>query len=151
HPVTCSSTRDRDFSQHETMALYWTECHEASMSCLWSPSRRRSRQENRRYNSMLKQPASQDGRRPPPSGRRPGGATSVRGGPGHDRQQDEMHWRVSSAEKELLAEGLKLVRNYNYDPPREPGAARNNWELPATLRPYDRVEPPSTPTIPMKK
>ena len=42
-----------------------------------------------------------------------------------NRQQDEMHWRVSSAENYSRMR-LKLVRNYNYDPHREASALRDN-------------------------
>lgn len=42
-----------------------------------------------------------------------------------DRQQDEMHWRVSSAEN-FSRMRLKLVRNYNFDPHREASALRDN-------------------------
>lgn len=41
------------------------------------------------------------------------------------RQQDEMHWRVSSAEN-FSRMRLKLVRNYNFDPHREASALRDN-------------------------
>lgn len=41
------------------------------------------------------------------------------------RQQDEMHWRVSSAENYSRMR-LKLVRNYNFDPYREASALRDN-------------------------
>lgn len=42
-----------------------------------------------------------------------------------NRQQDEMHWRVSSAEN-FSRMRLKLVRNYNFDPHREASALRDN-------------------------
>uniref|UniRef100_A0AAQ5ZZH5 Neurobeachin-like protein 2 n=1 Tax=Amphiprion ocellaris TaxID=80972 RepID=A0AAQ5ZZH5_AMPOC len=112
------------FSQgHETMALYWKECYEAFMVSLHKrerergeskirfqeqfvePFSRRGRQENLRYNSMLKQQHSLNS------------ATL--------RQQDEMHWRVSSAEN-FSRMRLKLVRNYNFDPHREASALRDN-------------------------
>lgn len=41
------------------------------------------------------------------------------------RQQDEMHWRVSSAEN-FSRMRLKLVRNYNFDLHREASALRDN-------------------------
>jgi len=41
------------------------------------------------------------------------------------RQQEEMHWRVSSAENYSRMR-LKLVRNYNFDPHREASALRDN-------------------------
>lgn len=42
-----------------------------------------------------------------------------------NRQQDEMHWRVSSAEN-FSRMRLKLVRNYNFNPHREASALRDN-------------------------
>uniref|UniRef100_A0A671YZK5 Neurobeachin-like protein 2 n=1 Tax=Sparus aurata TaxID=8175 RepID=A0A671YZK5_SPAAU len=131
------------FSQgHETMALYWKECYEAFMVSLHKrerergeskirfqeqfvePFTRRGRQENLRYNSMLKQQHSQNSAtlRQWKAARR--GLVCERG-PWADRQQDEMHWRVSSAEN-FSRMRLKLVRNYNFDPHREASALRDN-------------------------
>uniref|UniRef100_A0A4W6E545 Neurobeachin like 1 n=1 Tax=Lates calcarifer TaxID=8187 RepID=A0A4W6E545_LATCA len=131
------------FSQgHETMALYWKECYEAFMVNLHKrerergeskirfqeqfvePFSRRGRQENLRYNSMLKQQHSQNSAtvRQWKAARR--GLVCERG-PWADRQQDEMHWRVSSAEN-FSRMRLKLVRNYNFDPHREASALRDN-------------------------
>lgn len=42
-----------------------------------------------------------------------------------NRLQDEMHWRVSSAEN-FSRMRLKLVRNYNFDAHREASALRDN-------------------------
>ncbi|KAJ4920566.1 hypothetical protein JOQ06_022127 [Pogonophryne albipinna] len=127
------------FSQgHETMALYWKECYEAFMVSLHKrerdrgeskirfqeqfvePFSRRGRQENLRYNSMLKQQHSQNSAtlRQWKASRR--GLVCERG-----PQQDEMHWRVSSAEN-FSRMRLKLVRNYNFDPHREASALRDN-------------------------
>nr|XP_020489803.1 neurobeachin-like protein 1 isoform X1 [Labrus bergylta] len=131
------------FSQgHETMALFWKECYEAFMVSLHKrerergeskirfqeqfvePFSRRGRQENLRYNSMLKQQHSQNSAtlRQWKAARR--GLVCERG-PWTERQQDEMHWRVSSAEN-FSRMRLKLVRNYNYDPHREASALRDN-------------------------
>uniref|UniRef100_A0AAQ5Z645 Neurobeachin-like protein 2 n=1 Tax=Amphiprion ocellaris TaxID=80972 RepID=A0AAQ5Z645_AMPOC len=131
------------FSQgHETMALYWKECYEAFMVSLHKrerergeskirfqeqfvePFSRRGRQENLRYNSMLKQQHSLNSAtlRQWKAARR--GLVCERG-PWADRQQDEMHWRVSSAEN-FSRMRLKLVRNYNFDPHREASALRDN-------------------------
>ncbi|TKS66257.1 Neurobeachin-like protein 1 [Collichthys lucidus] len=138
------------FSQgHETMALYWKECYEAFMVSLHKrerergeskirfqeqfvePFSRRGRQENLRYNSMLKQQHSQNGAslRQWKAARR----GLIMDGLGDlqvyvsisNRQQDEMHWRVSSAEN-FSRMRLKLVRNYNFDPHREASALRDN-------------------------
>uniref|UniRef100_A0A673B917 Neurobeachin-like protein 2 n=1 Tax=Sphaeramia orbicularis TaxID=375764 RepID=A0A673B917_9TELE len=131
------------FSQgHETMALYWKECYEAFMVNLHKrerergeskirfqeqfvePFSRRGRQENLRYNSMLKLQHGQNSAtlRQWKAARR--GLVCERG-PWADRQQDEMHWRVSSAENYSRMR-LKLVRNYNFDPHREASALRDN-------------------------
>uniref|UniRef100_A0AAQ4QN44 Neurobeachin-like 1 n=1 Tax=Gasterosteus aculeatus aculeatus TaxID=481459 RepID=A0AAQ4QN44_GASAC len=138
------------FSQgHETMALYWKECYEAFMVSLHKrerergeskirfqeqfvePFSRRGRQENLRYNSMLKQQHSQNSAtlRQWKAARR--GLVCERG-PWADRQQDEMHWRVSSAEN-FSRMRLKLVRNYNFDPHREASALRDNLGKAASL------------------
>lgn len=42
-----------------------------------------------------------------------------------NRQQSEMHWRVSTAENYSRMR-LKLTRNYNFDPHREASALRDN-------------------------
>ncbi|XP_051283304.1 neurobeachin-like protein 1 isoform X1 [Dicentrarchus labrax] len=131
------------FSQgHETMALYWKECYEAFMVSLHKrerergeskirfqeqfvePFSRRGRQENLRYNSMLKQQHSQNSAtlRQWKAARR--GLVCERG-PWADRQQDKMHWRLSSAEN-FSRMRLKLVRNYNFEPHREASALRDN-------------------------
>ncbi|XP_054646367.1 neurobeachin-like protein 1 isoform X2 [Dunckerocampus dactyliophorus] len=131
------------FSQgHESMALYWKECFEAFMVSLHKrerergeskirfqeqfvePFSRRSRQENLRYNSMLKQQHSQNSAslRQWKAARR--GLICERG-PWAERQKDKMHWRVSSAEN-FSRMRLKLVRNYNFDPHKEASALRDN-------------------------
>ncbi|XP_029923229.1 neurobeachin-like protein 1 isoform X1 [Myripristis murdjan] len=131
------------FSQgHESMALYWKECYEAFMVSLHKRERergeskirfqeqfveqfsRRGRQENLRYNCMLKQQHSQSSAtlRQWKAARR--GLVCDRG-PWAERQQDEMHWRVSSAENYSRMR-LKLVRNYSFDPHREASALRDN-------------------------
>ncbi|KAG9335568.1 hypothetical protein JZ751_004472 [Albula glossodonta] len=131
------------FSQgHETMALFWKDCFEGFMVNLHrrerergeskirfqeqfvEPFSRRGRQENLRYNSMLKQLHSQHSAilRQWKAARR--GLVCERG-PWADRQQSEMHWRVSSAENYSRMR-LKLVRNYNFDLHREASALRDN-------------------------
>ncbi|MCJ8729842.1 hypothetical protein PDJAM_G00110980 [Pangasius djambal] len=131
------------FSQgHENMALYWKDCYEAFMMNLHrrerergeskirfqdqfvEPFSRRARQENLRYNSMLKQMHTQNNAivRQWKAARR-----SLLGdrGPWANRQQKEMHWKLSSAENYSRMR-LKLVRNYNFDPHREASALRDN-------------------------
>ncbi|XP_056156935.1 neurobeachin-like protein 1 [Lampris incognitus] len=131
------------FSQgHEHMALYWKECYEAFMVSLHKrerergeskicfqeqfvePFSRRGRQENLRYNNMLKQQNTQSSAtlRQWKASRR--GLVCERG-PWCDRQQDHMYWRVSSAENYSRMR-LKLVRNYNFNPHREASALRDN-------------------------
>ncbi|KAJ8389791.1 hypothetical protein AAFF_G00114970 [Aldrovandia affinis] len=131
------------FSQgHETMALFWKDCYEAFMTNLHrrerergeskirfqeqfvEPFSRRGRQENLRYNSMLKQLHSQHSAilRQWKASRR---SLVCERGPWADRLQSEMHWRVSSAENYSRMR-LKLVRNYNFDPHREASALRDN-------------------------
>ncbi|XP_067349898.1 neurobeachin-like protein 1 isoform X7 [Channa argus] len=131
------------FSQgHETMALYWKECYEVFMVSLHKrerergeskirfqeqfvePFSRRCRQENLRYNSMLKQQHSQNNSIPRQWKAARRGLVCERG-PWSDRQQDDMHWRLSSAEN-FSRMRLKLVRNYNFDPHKEASALRDN-------------------------
>uniref|UniRef100_A0AAZ3NN02 Neurobeachin-like 1 n=1 Tax=Oncorhynchus tshawytscha TaxID=74940 RepID=A0AAZ3NN02_ONCTS len=131
------------FSQgHETMALFWKECYESFMVNLHKrerergeskirfqeqfvePFSRRGRQENLRYNSMLKQLHSQHSAvlRQWRGARR---SLVCERGPWADRQQSEMHWRVSSAENYSRMR-LKLVPNYNYEDHRQASALRDN-------------------------
>ncbi|XP_061652888.1 neurobeachin-like protein 1 isoform X2 [Phyllopteryx taeniolatus] len=131
------------FSQgHESMALFWKECFEAFMVSLHrrerergeskicfqehfvEPFSRHSRQENLRYNSMLKQQHSQNSAslRQWKAARR--GLFCERG-PWAERQQQKMHWKLSSAEN-FSRMRLKLIHNYNFDPYREASALRDN-------------------------
>ncbi|XP_051567309.1 neurobeachin-like protein 1 isoform X1 [Myxocyprinus asiaticus] len=131
------------FSQgHENMALYWKDCFEALMLSLHrrdrergeskihfqeqfvEPFSRRGRHENLRYNSMLKQIHTQNSAilRQWRAARR--GLFCERG-PWVDKQQKDMHWKLSSAENYSRMR-LKLVRNYNFDPHREASALRDN-------------------------
>ncbi|XP_062302263.1 neurobeachin-like protein 1 isoform X3 [Osmerus eperlanus] len=127
---------------HENMALFWKECYEAFMVNLHrrerergeskirfqeqfvEPFSRRGRQENLRYNSMLKQLHSQHGAtlRQWKAARR---SLLCERGPWADRQQSEMHWRLSSAENYSRMR-LKLIRNYNFDQHRDASALRDN-------------------------
>ncbi|XP_059426100.1 neurobeachin-like protein 1 [Carassius carassius] len=131
------------FSQgHENMALYWKDCYEAFMLKLHrrerergesktrfqeqfvEPFSRRGRQENLRYNSMLKQIHTQNSAilRQWRAVRR--GLFCERG-PWVDKQQKDIHWKLSSAENYSRMR-LKLVWNYNFDPHREASALRDN-------------------------
>uniref|UniRef100_A0A8C1S990 Neurobeachin-like 1 n=1 Tax=Cyprinus carpio TaxID=7962 RepID=A0A8C1S990_CYPCA len=127
------------FSQgHENMALYWKDCYEAFMLSLHrkerergeskirfqeqfvEPFSRRGRQENLRYNSMLKQIHTQNSAilRQWRAARR--GLFCERG-----PWQKDIHWKLSSAENYSRMR-LKLVRNYNFDPHKEASALRDN-------------------------
>uniref|UniRef100_A0AAY4EZ61 Neurobeachin like 1 n=1 Tax=Denticeps clupeoides TaxID=299321 RepID=A0AAY4EZ61_9TELE len=132
------------FSQgHENMALYWKDCYEAFMVNLHrrerergeskirfqenfvEPFSRRGRQENLRYNSMLKQLHMQN------SGTLRQWKVVRRGlvseiGPWADCHHTELHWRLSSAENYSRMR-LKLVRNYNFDLHCEASALRDNF------------------------
>nr|XP_023698354.1 neurobeachin-like protein 1 isoform X3 [Paramormyrops kingsleyae] len=131
------------FSQgHETMALFWKECYEAFMVNLHrrerergeskirfqeqfvEPFSRRSRQENLRYNSMLKQLHSQHGAilRQWKAARR---NLVCERGPWAEELQGKRHWRLSSVENYSRMR-LKLVPNYSFDPHREASALRDN-------------------------
>ncbi|XP_035380132.1 neurobeachin-like protein 1 isoform X1 [Electrophorus electricus] len=131
------------FSQgHETMARYWKDCYETYMTSLHrrerergeskihfqeqfvEPFSRRGRQENLRYNSMLKQIHTQNSAilRQWKAARR--GLICERG-PWVDREQKVVHWKLSSAENYSRMR-LKLVRNYNFDPHCEASALRDN-------------------------
>uniref|UniRef100_A0A672QFN9 Neurobeachin-like protein 2 n=1 Tax=Sinocyclocheilus grahami TaxID=75366 RepID=A0A672QFN9_SINGR len=135
------------FSQgHENMALYWKDCYEAFMLNLHrrdrergeskirfqeqfvEPFSRRGRQENLRYNSMLKQIHTQNSAilRQWRAARR--GLFCERG-----PWQKDMHWKLSSAENYSRMR-LKLVRNYNFDPHREASALRDNLGKIYTLK-----------------
>ncbi|XP_042558754.1 LOW QUALITY PROTEIN: neurobeachin-like protein 1 [Clupea harengus] len=127
---------------HETMALFWKDCHQAFMVNLHGrerergeskirfqeqfvePFSRRGRQENLRYNSMLKQLHTHNSAtfRQWKAARR--GLVCERG-PWADSQQSELHWRLSSAENYSRMR-LKLVRSATFDPHREASALRDN-------------------------
>ncbi|XP_058888101.1 neurobeachin-like protein 1 isoform X1 [Acipenser ruthenus] len=127
---------------HESMAIYWKNCYEAFMVTLHKrerergesklkfqeffvePFTRRCRQENLRYNNMLKQINSQHiaTLRQWKAARR--GLVSERG-PWADRKQSSMHWKLSSAENYSRMR-LKLTQNYNFDPHTEASALRDN-------------------------
>uniref|UniRef100_A0A672QFP5 Neurobeachin-like protein 2 n=1 Tax=Sinocyclocheilus grahami TaxID=75366 RepID=A0A672QFP5_SINGR len=133
------------FSQgHENMALYWKDCYEAFMLNLHrrdrergeskirfqeqfvEPFSRRGRQENLRYNSMLKQIHTQNSailRQ----------WRAARRGLFCERGPWDMHWKLSSAENYSRMR-LKLVRNYNFDPHREASALRDNLGKIYTLK-----------------
>ncbi|TRY98711.1 hypothetical protein DNTS_010265 [Danionella cerebrum] len=127
---------------HESMALYWKDCYESFMLNLHRRDRergeskirfqeqfvevlsRRGRQENLRYNSLLKQMQTQSSAimRQWRAARR--GLFSERG-PWLHRMEKDVHWKLSSAENYSRMR-LKLVRNYNFDLHRDASALRDN-------------------------
>uniref|UniRef100_A0AAY4EZ49 Neurobeachin-like protein 2 n=1 Tax=Denticeps clupeoides TaxID=299321 RepID=A0AAY4EZ49_9TELE len=134
------------FSQgHENMALYWKDCYEAFMVNLHrrerergeskirfqenfvEPFSRRGRQENLRYNSMLKQLHMQN------SGTLRQWKVVRRGlvseiGPWADWYETFIHAENYSRMR------LKLVRNYNFDLHCEASALRDNFgKMPHSL------------------
>ncbi|KAG2459437.1 NBEL1 protein, partial [Polypterus senegalus] len=127
---------------HEAMAIFWKDCYEAFMVNLHrrerekgesklkfqeffvEPFTRRARQENLRYNSMLKQMTLQH-------------SATLRQwkaayrelvcarGPWADRCPTPLHWKLSSAENYSRMR-LKLVPNYSFDPHVDASALRDN-------------------------
>ncbi|XP_040213180.1 neurobeachin-like protein 1 isoform X2 [Rana temporaria] len=127
---------------HEQMALYWKECHEALMvnmhkrerergesklkfqEFFLEPFNRKARQENLRYNNMLKQMNSQ--------------CTAIlrqwkaaqryftcERGPWKERKDNLEHWKLSNVENYSRMR-LKLVQNINFDPHSEASNLRDN-------------------------
>ncbi|XP_063285902.1 neurobeachin-like protein 1 isoform X1 [Pelobates fuscus] len=127
---------------HESMALYWKECGEAYMvnmhkrerergesklkfqDAFLEPFNRKARQENLRYNSMLKQTASQY-----TATLRQWKAAQkylfCERGPWADRKPNVVSWKLSNVENYSRMR-LKLVQNNNFDPHLEASAQRDN-------------------------
>uniref|UniRef100_A0A670XXN3 Neurobeachin like 1 n=1 Tax=Pseudonaja textilis TaxID=8673 RepID=A0A670XXN3_PSETE len=127
---------------HERMALYWKDCFEALMVNIHKrerergesklkfqeffvePFNRRARQENMRYNGMLKQLNNQH-------------TTTLRQwraaklyltceqGPWAERKPNLIHWKLSNVENYSRMR-LKLVQNYNFNSHQEASALRDN-------------------------
>ncbi|XP_037379777.1 neurobeachin-like protein 1 isoform X1 [Talpa occidentalis] len=127
---------------HENMALYWKDCYEALMVNMHKrdreggesklkfqeffvvPFNRKARQENLRYNNMLKQLSSQH-------------LVTLRHwkaiklyltcerGPWAERKQHAIHWKLASVENYSRMR-LKLVPNYNFKSHNEASALRDN-------------------------
>ncbi|XP_059134551.1 neurobeachin-like protein 1 isoform X2 [Peromyscus eremicus] len=127
---------------HENMALYWKNCYEALMVNMHKrdreggesklkfqeyfvePFNRKARQENLRYNNMIKQLSSQQL------------ATFRRWkairlyltcerGPWAERKQNRVHWKLANVENYSRMR-LKLVPNYNFKTHEEASALRDN-------------------------
>uniref|UniRef100_A0A8D1N3F4 Neurobeachin like 1 n=1 Tax=Sus scrofa TaxID=9823 RepID=A0A8D1N3F4_PIG len=130
------------YDGHESMALYWKDCYEALMVNMHKrdreggesklkfqeffvePFNRKARQENLRYNNMLKQLSSQHL------------ATLRRWkaiklyltcerGPWAERKQKPIHWKLANVENYSRMR-LKLVPNYNFKTHDEASALRDN-------------------------
>nr|BAC87125.1 unnamed protein product [Homo sapiens] len=130
------------YDGHENMALYWKDCYEALMvnmhkrdreggesklkfqELFVEPFNRKARQENLRYNNMLKRLSSQQL------------ATLRRWkaiqlyltcerGPWAKRKQNPIHWKLANVENYSRMR-LKLVPNYNFKTHEEASALRDN-------------------------
>ncbi|ELW62717.1 Neurobeachin-like protein 1 [Tupaia chinensis] len=130
------------YDGHENMALYWKDCYEALMVNMHrrdreggesklkfqenfvEPFNRKTRQENLRYNNMLKQLSSQQ-------------STTLRRwkaiqlylkcerGPWAERKRNPIHWKLANVENYSRMR-LKLVPNYNFKTHEEASALRDN-------------------------
>ncbi|OCT63836.1 neurobeachin-like protein 1 isoform X1 [Xenopus laevis] len=127
---------------HEQMATYWKDCYEAQMvnihkrerergesklkvkEFFLEPFNRKTRQENSRYNNMLKQVNSQY-----TATLRQWKAAQrylfCERGPWADRKENWEYWKLSSVENYSRMR-LKLVQNLNFDAHLEASALRDN-------------------------
>ncbi|XP_063788663.1 neurobeachin-like protein 1 isoform X2 [Pseudophryne corroboree] len=127
---------------HEQMAVYWKDCHEALMvnihkrerergenklkfqEFFLEPFNRKARQENLRYNSMLKQIHSQS-----TATLRQWNAAqrylTYERGPWADRKENWEHWKLSHVENYSRMR-LKLMQNNNFDLHSEASNLRDN-------------------------
>ncbi|XP_057608689.1 neurobeachin-like protein 1 isoform X3 [Chionomys nivalis] len=130
------------YDGHENMALYWKNCYEALMVNMHKrdreggesklkfqeyfvePFNRKARQENLRYNNMIKQLSSQQL------------ATfrwwkairlylTCERGPWAKRKQNRIHWKLANVENYSRMR-LKLVPNYNFNNHEDASALRDN-------------------------
>uniref|UniRef100_A0A8C4WGX6 Neurobeachin-like protein 2 n=1 Tax=Gopherus evgoodei TaxID=1825980 RepID=A0A8C4WGX6_9SAUR len=133
---------------HEHMALYWKDCYEALMvnmhkrdrergesklkfqECFVEPFNRKARQENLRYNSMLKQLNGQH-----TATLRQWRAAQLyltcEQGPWAERKQNPIHWKLSNVENYSRMR-LKLVQNYNFNSHQEASDLRDNLGMQQT-------------------
>ncbi|XP_054978013.1 neurobeachin-like protein 1 [Sorex araneus] len=130
------------FDGHENMALYWKDCYEALMVNMHKrdreggesklqfqeffvvPFTRKARQENLRYNNMLKQLGSQHLVALSHWKTIQLYLTCERG-PWAERKQREIHWKLSNVENYSRMR-LKLIPNYNFKTHDEASASRDN-------------------------
>ncbi|XP_077874001.1 neurobeachin-like protein 1 isoform X2 [Ictidomys tridecemlineatus] len=130
------------YDGHENMALYWKNCYEALMVNMHKrdreggesklkfqeffvePFNRKTRQENLRYNNMLKQLSSQQ-----LACLRHWKAVRLyltcERGPWAERKQNPIHWKLANVENYSRMR-LKLVPNYNFKTHEEASALRDN-------------------------
>uniref|UniRef100_H0VBD3 Neurobeachin like 1 n=1 Tax=Cavia porcellus TaxID=10141 RepID=H0VBD3_CAVPO len=139
------------YDGHENMALYWKNCYESLMvnmhkrdreggesklkfqycyflsGVFCEPFNRKARQENLRYNNMLKQLSTQRlaALRLWKAGRLY--LTSERG-PWAKRKQNPIHWKLANVENYSRMR-LKLVQNYHFKTHEEASALRDNLGL----------------------
>uniref|UniRef100_A0A803Y6H6 Neurobeachin-like protein 2 n=1 Tax=Meleagris gallopavo TaxID=9103 RepID=A0A803Y6H6_MELGA len=127
---------------HEQMAVYWKDCYEAFMVNMHKrdrergesklkfqehfvePFSRKARQENLRYNSMLKQLNSQH-----TATLRQWRAAQLyllsERGPWSEMKQHPVHWKLSNVEN-FSRMRLKLVQNYNFNSHQDASDLRDN-------------------------
>ncbi|XP_042677877.1 neurobeachin-like protein 1 isoform X1 [Centrocercus urophasianus] len=127
---------------HEQMAVYWKDCYEAFMVNMHKrdrergesklkfqehfvePFSRKARQENLRYNSMLKQLHSQH-----TATLRQWRAAQLyllsERGPWSEMKQHPVHWKLSNVEN-FSRMRLKLVQNYNFNSHQDASDLRDN-------------------------
>uniref|UniRef100_A0A670IP21 Neurobeachin-like protein 2 n=1 Tax=Podarcis muralis TaxID=64176 RepID=A0A670IP21_PODMU len=127
---------------HERMAVFWKDCYEELMVNIHKrerergesklkfqeffvePFNRRARQENLRYNSMLKQLNNQH-----TATLRQWRAAKLyltcEQGPWAERNLNRIHWKLSNVENYSRMR-LKLVQNYNFNSHQEASALRDN-------------------------
>ncbi|XP_019491163.1 PREDICTED: neurobeachin-like protein 1 [Hipposideros armiger] len=130
------------YDGQENMALYWKDCYEALMVNMHKrdreggesklkfqeffvePFNRKARQENLRYNNMLKQLSSQQ-----LAALRRWKAIQLyltcERGPWAERKQNLIHWKLANVENYSRMR-LKLVPNYNFKTHDEASALRDN-------------------------
>ncbi|XP_055494353.1 neurobeachin-like protein 1 isoform X8 [Leucoraja erinacea] len=140
---------------HERMAIFWKECYETMMVKLHKrdrekgdsklkfqeffvePFTRKARQENLRYNSMLKQLNSQHTATLRQWKAAQHYLTCERG-PWAEKKPESMCWKLSSVENYSRMR-LKLVQNYNYDPHTDASALRDNLGVQQTVPSNDSL------------
>ncbi|KAM6152194.1 neurobeachin-like protein 1 isoform 1-T1 [Erethizon dorsatum] len=130
------------YDGHENMALYWKNCYEALMVNMHKrdreggesklkfqeffvePFNRKARQENLRYNNMLKQLSTQR-----LAALRLWKAVRLyltcERGPWAERKQNPIHWKLANVENYSRMR-LKLVPNYHFKTHEEASALRDN-------------------------